>query len=222
MNINQADVISTPSTVELVTNVCTRTSTTRHCFGVFMHCTPPMTESTTQTRANMYLNKHLYTNAQVRDATRLPEDIARITTDYVTSALPSFELGRYCGTCNRDFTEGRTEEEIKEGPKVYTDGYGGLCAPDDYEFKSRINLWERGYCGKTMCYGASHPGGWPGQPHWTPELPMPDPGPCMAIHSHVAIKCADCVKLNHLEDPDFNIFEVATRNLSHTYDPTIC
>jgi hypothetical protein len=141
-------------------------------------------------------------------------DISRITADYVTSALPSFELGRYCDTCNRDFTEGRTADEIEEGPEGYTDGYAGLCAPEDYEEKTNIELWERGYCGKTMCYGASHPGGGPGMPHWDIDLPMPDPGPCMAIHSYVAQKCVDCAKLNHLEDRGFDIFWVpTTRNL---------
>jgi hypothetical protein len=148
-------------------------------------------------------------HTQVHDATGLPMDLASVAAAYVTCAPPTFEMARHCSTCNRDYKEVYDDDSDggDPGAQEYALGQGGLCAPDGMDCDTKIELWERGYCGKTMCFND--------------ELTTTDShelqtGGCMAIHTEVASKCFQCAKLNHL-DPDFNIFEVhTTRNKNHT------
>jgi hypothetical protein len=141
-------------------------------------------------------------------------DLARITAEYITTPLPDFKLKRYCSTCNHDFKENAWPGDIKkgtEGPEVYALGWAGQCGPVNAEHFSPMELWERGYCGRTMCFGTSHQRTTyiQGHPGWSQDRRMPPLARCMAVHSHFAIKCLDCVKLTHL-DPDYDIYHVPT------------
>jgi hypothetical protein len=153
----------------------------------------------------------------------MPRALAQITAEYITTAPPDFKLVRYCSTCHHDYKQTAWPHQVEkgtEGPEEYAPGWAHVCAPHDYEHQLPIDLWEQGYCGKTMCYGESHPGrGIKGDPSWSPDLPMDNPGPCMAAHTHFGIKCFDCVKLAHL-DPEYNIFAVPVTPSALVYAQT--